>query len=151
MDVFERNGEDNAAHQESQPARPCASACRRAPAHDMVAFVDRFQERLEMFFGPRLGRRRDQHDGQARVFKAVFQGSGEPKVGCKLHDPLLHRPALLGQIIDHRRDDRVCGRGALLGDQDDSNPGVGKGVALAMGCESIVALFGCRHVRSRRL
>ena len=59
----------------SQPVplpRPLAGA---GPGRGRL--VDRLQKRLQMVFGPRLMRSRDQHDWQARTVETAHQGAGE--------------------------------------------------------------------------
>jgi hypothetical protein len=71
MDVVQRNGEDQSPENPGQPANRPAAARFRAPAHDVVARVDRLEERQQVIRGPGPFRGRDENEGHPHPLEAA--------------------------------------------------------------------------------
>jgi hypothetical protein len=80
------------------------------------------------------------------IFQSKLQAISETGVFAHIDDSQLGRPALVAQIFPDRRDRRFRRFPVLIGDQDDSNPRAREWHTLAVGCEGVMALVGCRHV-----
>ena len=103
-----------------------------------------------MRLGQGLHGGRDQHERESGTLESRGQGAAE--VGVHDRDDLrLHLPAHLPEPIGQGRDDRPGTFGRQLGEQDDSNPGVGERLAVEVAEVGVVEVLGRGHsgVRSR--
>jgi hypothetical protein len=74
VDVEDRHGEDQPPRQAGDAAEQAGDQPGAAAADDVVAMVERRQERPEVGVGPRLLGRRDQDDGGRGPVQAHLQG-----------------------------------------------------------------------------
>jgi hypothetical protein len=124
MDVDQRYREDQAVRQTIQPAFPPLPASGRPTADDVVAVVDRLQERLQVRLCPGLSRRGDQDQRMARALQPIGEQASEVRA-VDGHDTALDWPPELRQVSDQRCDDGLRVLARQVGQQDDPNPGVG--------------------------
>jgi hypothetical protein len=144
VDVEQRHGEDQPARQHGQPAPACLPTAGRPAADDMVAVVDRLQERFQVRRGPRLFCRRHQHEGEPGALQAARQR--DPQVHpVDRHHAMLDHASHRRQPLDQRRHDRFGLFGRPVGQHDDVNPGVGERLAMEVAQVGIVAGLAGRH------
>jgi hypothetical protein len=149
VDVAQRDGEHQPPGHRREPTPQALPALDRPAADDMIAVIDGLEERLQMLRGPRLRGRRDQDEREMGVAKADGEGVVQP-LPRGPDDTGLHRPADRHQVRGQGLDDGCGAVGRQVGEQDDSDAGVGQRVALEVAEEGIVEFLARGHSGSRR-
>jgi hypothetical protein len=144
VDVEQGDGEDQPPRQSEKPAFPPLTASGRPTAEDMVAVVDDFEQRFQVGRGPGLLSGGHQDQGIARSRQAAGERDAEVRP-LDRDDPALDRPPHRRERIDERRDDRLGTLDGQVGQQDDSNPGVRKPVAMEVAEVGVVDRGGGGH------
>ncbi len=118
VNVGDRHREEELPRKPSQPAHQASHQGQSSAPEDMVAMVDRLQERVEMAVGPRRRRRRDQDESML--------GLDAERVGVRKTEPLVGQDDLgVGlsasgpEQLDQTRRDRVGPRRRV--DRDDTD------------------------------
>ncbi len=102
-----------------------------------------------MIRGPRLLGRRHEDEREMGIAQAEGQRPAEPAARGP-DDAGLDRPAHRGHIRGQGRDDGLGAVERQVGEQDDSDAGVGQRVALEVAEEGIVVFLARGHSGSRR-
>ena len=71
MDIPQRDGEDQAPRHGRKPSFPALAGTRLAAADDVVAMIDRPQERGHMGLAPRFLGGSHQYQGQLRTLQSA--------------------------------------------------------------------------------
>jgi hypothetical protein len=116
-DVENRQGEQDPPWEGREPSAPTPSGWRRASADDVVAMVDRLEERVEVGDRPFLEGRRHQDDRLGPAGQALFQRL-VPSSGVGPDDEGLGLALSAFQEVEQPPADRV-GVGVILGRHDD--------------------------------
>jgi hypothetical protein len=150
MNVDHRDGEEELPGDPPEPARHPPRPGPRTPADDVIAMIDRGQERFEVGGRPGLLGGRDEHERERGPVQPLL----ERVVGAVVGDPDDHALGTPAEVADqslerpghHGRLHRVA-----VAEHDDPDPGVRQGVAAEMGLEGVERLVvGRGHSASRR-
>jgi hypothetical protein len=144
MDIAQWDGEDQSPRHGREPLFPALSETGRTTSHDMVAMIDRLQERGQVRLAPRLLGGGHQHERKSRTRQPTGQCTAEVHPRDR-DDPTLHRPPHRLDLIGQRSDDRLGTLTRQLGEQDDVNPGIGERLALEVAKVRIVDVLGRGH------
>jgi hypothetical protein len=148
VDIAQRHGEDQPPGPGRQPSDDASPSFGRPSANDVIAVVDRLQQRLEVRLCPRFLGGRDQDKGEMRAFQAVLEGAldaGRPD----RDDAALDGPTRREKRLGKRRDDRRRAVVWQVREQDDADAGVGQRVALKVVEEGVVDFLARGHSCSR--
>jgi hypothetical protein len=106
VDVEDRDREDHPAREAADPPDNPAREPQYPPARDVVAEIDRREQRLEVRGRPWLDGRRDQHEGRQVPRERALQRLGQPRLApLEGDDPALDIPPRLGQRVEDGSDD----------------------------------------------
>jgi hypothetical protein len=141
VDVVDRHRED---HPPGEPAEPAPEAHGRPvlpPADDVIAMIDRVQQRIEMGGGPGLARRGHEHERGDGPLEPQGERLVQAAPGAR-DDHAVDLPATLrDQLL--QRTGHAPGRGPIVRRQDDHpDGGTGQRVAPEVGFEGVEEVVG---------
>jgi hypothetical protein len=139
MDVGHRHREDRPPEEAGKPAPDRASPADGSAAEDVVAMVDRLEERIEVPRAPGRDGVRDQHERSRRPQESPLHRLGEAAFIHHNHHDLGAPAASQQQIADRASHERGSNRIAVR-DHDDADGRIVQGVALKVSLERIKAV-----------
>ena len=104
VDVAYRDREDEPPGDRQEPSPPSFASAGRPASDDVIAVVDRLEERLEVRLGQGLLGGRHQNQRESSTLESRGQGAAEASVHDR-NDSRLHLPAHLPEPIGQGRDD----------------------------------------------